>query len=69
MDVAALILVIIGAINWGFVAIFKYDLVGKIFGGQGELIPRIIYGLVALAGLYCIKLVVERLQTNKTLNQ
>ena len=56
MDSFALILVIIGALNWGSVGIFGVDLVGTIFGGQGEVISRILYTLVGLAGLWAITL-------------
>lgn len=49
-----LILVIIGAINWGLIGFFQYDLVASIFGGQLALISRIIYAAVGLAGLYAI---------------
>lgn len=49
-----LILVIIGAVNWGLIGFFGYDLVASIFGGQMALISRIIYALVGLAGLYAI---------------
>ncbi|MCM3588443.1 DUF378 domain-containing protein [Mesobacillus maritimus] len=47
----ALILTIIGAINWGLIGFFQFDLVASIFGGQDSAISRIIYGLVGLAGL------------------
>ena len=47
----ALILTIIGAINWGLIGFFQFDLVAAIFGGQDSGISRIIYGLVGLAGL------------------
>ena len=56
MDTAALLLVIIGALNWGLVSLFQFDLVAWIGGGQGALISRIIYGLVAVAGIWCISL-------------
>lgn len=49
-----LILVIIGAVNWGLIGFFGYDLVASIFGGQMSLISRIIYAVVGLAGLYAI---------------
>lgn len=48
---AALVLTIIGAINWGLIGFFQFDLVGAIFGGQGSAISRIIFGLVGIAGL------------------
>ncbi len=54
MDRFALVLVIIGALNWLLVGLFKYDLVAAIFGGQASLWSRIIYALVGIAGLYSI---------------
>ncbi|EIT85610.1 hypothetical protein A374_10253 [Fictibacillus macauensis ZFHKF-1] len=50
----ALVLVIIGAINWGLIGFFQWDLVAAIFGGQDAAISRIVYGLVGLSGLYCL---------------
>ncbi|MGJ7920081.1 DUF378 domain-containing protein [Neobacillus sp. LXY-4] len=47
----ALILTIIGAINWGLIGFFQFDLVATIFGGQDSALSRIIYGLVGIAGL------------------
>ncbi len=49
-----LVLVIIGAVNWGLIGFFGYDLVGNIFGGQLALISRIIFAVVGLAGIYAI---------------
>ena len=60
MDRVSLGLVIIGAINWGLISLFQFDLVAYLFGGQGALVSRIIYGLVALAGLWCISLLFRR---------
>ncbi len=54
MDTIALILSIIGCVNWGLVGIFQFDLVAWIFGGQGALLSRIIYTIVGLAGLWSI---------------
>lgn len=54
MDTLALILAIIGCVNWGLVGIFQFDLVAWLFGGAGSLLSRIIYTLVCLAGLWCI---------------
>lgn len=56
MDKIALILVIIGALNWGLIGLFGFDLVATIFGGQSAMLSRIIYALVGLAGLYAITL-------------
>ena len=53
-DKLALILVIIGALNWGSIGIFQFDLVASLFGGMGALISRIVYTLVGLAGIWCV---------------
>ncbi|MDY2736576.1 DUF378 domain-containing protein [Intestinibacter sp.] len=50
----ALLLVIIGAFNWGCVGIFGLDVIGYLFGGTYSMISRIIYTLVGLAGVYLI---------------
>lgn len=63
MDTLALILVIIGALNWGLISIFQFDLVASIFGGQNAFLSRVIYGLVALAGVYSIKFLMEKNNT------
>ena len=55
-DYTALTLVIIGAINWGLIGLFRFDLVAVIFGGMEAIISRIIYTIIALAGLYCLSL-------------
>lgn len=47
----ALLFTIIGAINWGLIGFFQFDLVAAIFGGQNSMISRIIYGIVGIAGL------------------
>ncbi|MBR5479636.1 MAG: DUF378 domain-containing protein [Clostridia bacterium] len=56
LDRIALILVIIGALNWGSIGVFQFDLVASLFGGMGALISRIVYTVVGLAGLWCITL-------------
>jgi len=56
IDKIALILVIVGALNWGGIGLFGFDTVAWIFGGQGALLARVIYSLVALAGVWCISL-------------
>ena len=53
-DYIALTLVILGAVNWGLIGLFRFDLIGVIFGGMDSIISRIIYTLIALAGLYCL---------------
>lgn len=56
LDKISLVLVIIGAINWGSIGLFQFDIVAWIFGGQGAILSRIIYTLVALAGIWCVSL-------------
>ncbi len=56
LDRIALILVTIGALNWGSIGLFKFDLVAWLFGGQAAIMSRIIYVLVALAGIWCFSL-------------
>ena len=56
MNKLALIITIIGALNWGSIGLFQFDLVSWAFGGQDALVSRIVYTLVALAGIWCISL-------------
>ena len=64
MDTLALILSIIGSLNWGLVGLFQFDLVAWIFGGQDAVISRIIYGVIGLAGLWCITLLFRKNRPN-----
>ena len=52
----ALIISIIGSLNWGLVGLFSFDLVAWICGGTTTVLARIIYVIVALAGIWCISL-------------
>ena len=63
LDKISLILVIIGALNWGSIGLFQFDLVAWIFGGQGAILSRIVYTLVALAGIWCISLLFRESET------
>ena len=56
LDRFALILIIIGAINWLSVGLFQFDLVAALFGGATSLISRIVYSLVGISGIYSISL-------------
>ncbi len=60
MDTLALILSIIGSLNWGLVGFFQFDLVAWLFGGQTAIISRIIYALVGIAGIWNITLLFRR---------
>ena len=59
LDIIALILVIIGAINWGLIGLFNFNLVDTIFAAM-SIVSRIIYTLVGIAGLYSIKFLFNR---------
>ena len=58
IDKIALVLIIIGAVNWGLIGFFKFDLVAAIFG-QLSVLSRIIYALVGISGLWGIKLLFD----------
>ena len=53
LDIVALILIIIGAINWGLIGFFRFDLVASLFGNMSWL-SRIVYGIVGISGLYLL---------------
>ena len=55
-DKICLILSIIGSLNWGLVGLFRFDLVAWICGGSATIVARIIYTVIALAGIWCISL-------------
>lgn len=61
-DKICLILIIIGALNWGLVGLFEFDLVAWIFGGSEMLLSRIIYTVIALAGIWCISILFKRIR-------
>ena len=57
LDVAALVLAIVGALNWGLVAVARFDLVAALFGmdfGETSSITRVVYGLVGLSGVWLV---------------
>ena len=56
IDKIALVLTIVGALNWGSIGLFSFDLVAWLCGGQTALLSRVIYTVVALAGVWCISL-------------
>jgi len=61
-DKFVLALVIIGALNWGLIGFFRFDLVAAIFGGQLTAISRIVYALVGLAGIWGLTLLFRRIR-------
>lgn len=56
IDRIALVLAIIGGLNWGSIGLFQFDIVAWICGGQTAVVSRIVYTLVALAALWCVSL-------------
>ncbi len=64
LDVTALILVIIGAINWGLIGFFRFDLVAALFG-EMTAFTRVIYALVGIAGLYAISFLGKNRETRE----
>ncbi|CAM4150203.1 DUF378 domain-containing protein [Phocicoccus pinnipedialis] len=56
LDSTALILLVVGGLNWLLVGLFEFDLVATIFGGQDSILAKIVYVLVGLSALYCLKL-------------
>ena len=56
MDRIALILAIVGGLNWGSVGLFRFDLVAYLFGGQTSTASRVVYTLVGLSAVWCISL-------------
>ena len=59
IDKIALVLIIIGAINWGLIGLFEFDLVATLFG-EMSVLSRIVYSLVGIAGVWGIKLLFDR---------
>ena len=62
----ALILSIIGGINWGLIGLFQFDVVAWIFGGQDSIVSRIIYTIIGIAAVWCISLLFSDDNENKT---
>ena len=60
MDTIALILSIVGSLNWGLVGIFQFDLVAWLLGGTDSVISRILYTVIGLAGLWCVTLLFRK---------
>lgn len=66
LDRIALILTIIGSLNWGSIGLFRFDIVAWIFGGTDALASRIVYTIVALAGVWCISLLFRSREVTTT---
>lgn len=60
LDKLALILVIVGGLNWGSIGLFGFDFVGAVFGGQDAVGSRIVFALVGVAAIWCISLLFRK---------
>jgi len=60
LDRLSLIFIIVGALNWGSIGIFRFDCISWLLGGSGTTVSRIIYTLVGLAGIWCVSLLFRR---------
>lgn len=69
IDRIALIITIIGALNWGSIGIFDFDIVAWLGGGQDALVSRIVYTVVALAGIWCVSLLFRARERFKALDE
>ena len=65
IDRIALILAVIGGLNWGVVGLFRFDLVAYLFGGQTATVSRIVYTLVGIAAVWCISLLFRERDTTE----
>jgi len=69
LDRIALILTIIGALNWGSIGIFNFDIVAWLCGGPMAVVSRIVYTIVALAGVWCISLIFRARDTFEAIEE
>ncbi|MHB1125699.1 MAG: DUF378 domain-containing protein [Bacillota bacterium] len=65
LDRVALVLVIIGALNWLLIGVARYDLVAALFGGSDSILTRLIYTLVGIAGIWTISLLLKPRHENR----
>ena len=60
IDRIALVISIIGGLNWGLVGLFRFDLIAYLFGGQTATVSRIVFALVGLSAIWCVSLLFRR---------
>lgn len=56
LDRIALILSIIGGVNWGLIGLLQFDIVAWIFGGQDSIVSRVVYTIIGIASIWCISI-------------
>ncbi|OON95919.1 MAG: DUF378 domain-containing protein [Epulopiscium sp. Nele67-Bin005] len=66
-DYFALALIVIGAVNWGLIGFFQFDIIAAIFGGQASWISRVLYAIIGIGGLYSFTLF-GRMGSDSTIN-
>ncbi len=66
LDKIALVLTIIGGLNWGSIGLFRFDIVAWLFGGQTATVSRVVYVLVGLAAIWCISLLFREEAVTRT---
>ena len=59
LKIVTLILIIVGALNWGLIGLFDFDLVATLFGGPDVLLSKIVYILVGISGIISIKTLID----------
>lgn len=69
LNIVTLVLVIIGAVNWGLVGLFQFDLVATLFGGQQAALARVVYALVGVAGVFQIVMLMRALSGGTAVSQ
>ncbi len=69
LDKISLVLIVIGALNWGSIGLFQFDVIAWLFGGQAAILSRIIYTVVALAGIWCLSLLFRTNEVLETTNE
>ena len=68
LDRISLVLIIIGAINWGLVGLFQFDLVTWMFGSPAAILSRVVYTLIALSGIWAISLLFRDSETERVMD-
>ncbi len=68
IDILALILLIVGGLNWGLIGLFEFDLVATIFGGQDAAFARVVYTLVGISALWCITFLFKKSRDGISVN-
>ena len=66
MDKVSFVLIIIGAINWGLIGLFNFNIVGSLFGAPVDFIGRLIYIMIGVAGIDMLMLILKMKKVSKS---